>query len=76
MAEYGGRERVLAWIAGRDWALPYPAIVTGVVRRRGASRSLPTTWQRLPCSSTKAAANKPSTGPNPDADGDGLILSK
>ena len=28
-AEFGGRERVLAWIAGRDWALPYPAIVTG-----------------------------------------------
>ena len=27
--EYGGRERVLAWIAGRDWALSYPAIVTG-----------------------------------------------
>ena len=32
-AEFGGRERVLAWIAGRDWALSYPAIVTGTLWR-------------------------------------------
>ena len=69
--EYGGRERVLAWIAGRDWALPYPAIVTGTY---GAGRFAVFTYD-LATSTVlfhQGRREQASTGPNPDADGDGL----
>ncbi|MCY4437002.1 MAG: hypothetical protein OXE05_06670 [Chloroflexi bacterium] len=69
--EYGGRERVLAWIAGRDWALPYPAIVTGAY---GAGRFAVFTYD-LATSTVlfhQGRREQASTGPNPDADGDGL----
>ena len=70
-AEYGGRERVLAWIAGRDWALPYPAIVTGTY---GAGRFAVFTYD-LATSTVlfhQGRREQASTGSNPDADGDGL----
>ena len=70
--EYGGRERVLAWIAGRDWALPYPAIVTGT---HGAGRFAVFTYD-LATSTVlfhQGRREQASTGPNPDADGDGLF---
>ncbi len=69
--ECGGRERVLAWIAGRDWALPFPAIVTGVY---GAGRFAVFTYD-LATSTVlfhQGRREQASTGPNPDADGDGL----
>ncbi len=69
--EYGGRERVLAWIAGRDWALPYPAIVTGTY---GVGRFAVFTYD-LATSTVlfhQGRREQASTGPNPDADGDGL----
>ena len=69
--EYGGRERVLAWIAGRDWSLPFPAIVTGVY---GAGRFAVFTFD-LATSTVlfhQGRREQASTGPNPDADGDGL----
>ena len=69
--EYGGRERVLAWIAGRDWALPYPAIVTGTY---GAGRFSVFTYD-LATSTVlfhQGSREQASTGPNPDTDGDGL----
>ena len=71
-AEFGGRERVLAWIAGRDWALPYPAIVTGSY---GAGRFAVFTYD-LATSTVlfhQGRRDQASTGPNPDADGDGLF---
>ncbi len=69
--EYGGRERVLAWIAGRDWELPYPAIVTGTY---GAGRFAVFTYD-LATSTVlfhQGRREQASTGPDPDADGDGL----
>lgn len=69
--EYGGRERVLAWIAGRDWALPYPAIVTGTY---GAGRFAVFTYD-LATSTVlfhQGRRELASTGPNADTDGDGL----
>lgn len=69
--EYSGRERVLAWIAGRDWALPYPAIVTGTY---GAGRYAVFTYD-LATSTVlfhQGRREQASTGPNPDFDGDGL----
>ena len=71
-AEFGGRERVLAWIAGRDWALPYPAIVTGSY---GAGRFAVFTYD-LATSTVlfhQGRRDQASTGPHPDADGDGLF---
>lgn len=70
-ADYGGRERVLAWIAGRDWALPLPAIVTGT---HGAGRYAVFTYD-LATSTVlfhQGRREQASTGPNPDFDGDGL----
>ena len=69
--EYGGRERVLAWIAGRDWALPYPAIVTGVY---GEGRFAVFTYDLAESTVLfhQGRREQASTGPNPDADGDGL----
>lgn len=70
-AEYGERERVLAWIAGRDWALPFPAIVTGTY---GAGRFAIFTYD-LATSTVlfhQGRREQASTGPNPDFDGDGL----
>jgi len=70
-AEYGGSERVLAWIAGRDWALPYPAIVTGTY---GSGRFAVFTYD-LATSTVlfhQGRREQASTGPNPDFDGDGL----
>ncbi len=71
-ADYGGRERVLAWLGGRDWALPYPAIVTG---NYGAGRFAVFTYDLA--SSTvlfhQGRREQASTGPTPDADGDGLF---
>lgn len=70
-AEYGGRERVLAWIAGRDWALPYPAIVTGTY---GAGRFAVFTYDLAESTVLfhQGRREQASTGPSPDADGDGL----
>ena len=71
-AEFGGRERVLAWIAGRDWALPYPAIVTGSY---GAGRFAVFTYDIATSTVLfhQGRRDQASTGPNPDADGDGLF---
>lgn len=69
--EYGGRERVLAWLGGSDWALPYPAIVTGT---HGAGRFAVFTYD-LATSTVlfhQGRRDLASTGPNPDTDGDGL----
>ena len=70
-AEYGGRERVLAWIAGRDWALPYPAIVTGTY---GAGRYAVFTYDLAESTVLfhQGRRDQASTGAHPDADGDGL----
>ncbi len=70
--EYGGPENVLAWIAGRDWALPFPAIVTGTY---GAGRFAVFTYD-LATSTVlfhQGRREQASTGPNPDFDGDGLF---
>lgn len=70
--EYGGSERVLAWIAGRDWALPYPAIVTGTY---GAGSFAVFTYD-LATSTVlfhQGRREQASTGSNPDTDGDGLF---
>ena len=70
--EYGGRERVLAWIAGRDWAMPFPAIVTGTY---GVGRFAVFTYD-LATSTVlfhQGRREQASTGPNPDFDGDGLF---
>lgn len=71
-SEFGDRERVLAWIAGRDWALPLPAIVTGT---HGAGRYAVFTYD-LATSTVlfhQGRREQASTGPNPDFDGDGLF---
>jgi hypothetical protein len=70
--EYGGNERVLAWIAGRDWALPYPAIVTGTY---GAGRFAVFTYDLAESTVLfhQGRRELASTGSNPDADGDGLF---
>ena len=57
-AEFGGRERVLAWIAGRDGPCRIRRLSPAAMAR-GALPSLHTTSQRPRCSSTKAAATKP-----------------
>ena len=70
--KYGGRERVLAWIAGRDWAMPFPAIVTGTY---GAGRFAVFTYD-LATSTVlfhQGRREQASTGPKPDIDGDGLF---
>ena len=64
-AEFGGRERVLAWIAGRDWALPYPAIVTGSY---GAGRfavftyDLARVYRALPPRPPRPSEHRPKSG--------------
>ena len=68
---FGGRERVLAWLGGRDWALPYPAIVTGTY---GSGCFAVFTYD-LATSTVlfhQGRREQASAGPNPDADGDGL----
>ncbi len=67
----GGRERVLAWLGGRDWALPFPAIVTGTY---GAGRFAVFTYD-LATSTVlfhQGRREQASTGSKPDFDGDGL----
>ncbi len=70
--EYGGNERVLAWVAGRDWALPFPAIVTGTY---GAGRFAVFTYDLAESTVLfhQGSPDLASTGDRPDADGDGLF---
>jgi hypothetical protein len=63
---------VVAWIAGRDWATPHPAIVAG---RHGAGRYAVFAYD-LAASTVSFRQGRPelaSTGLAPDADGDGAF---
>jgi hypothetical protein len=70
---YAGPEApaaALAWVAGRDWAMPHPAVVTGTY---GAGRFAVFAYD-LAASTVLFHQGQPalaSTGPTPDADGDG-----
>jgi hypothetical protein len=66
------RDNVLAWVAGPDWAMPHPAIVTGTL---GAGRFALFAYD-LATSTVLFHQGRPelaSTGPTPDADGDGTF---
>lgn len=66
------REDVVAWVAGPDWAMPHPAIVTGSL---GAGRFALFAYD-LAASTVLFHQGRPemaSTGPTPDADGDGTF---
>lgn len=62
----------LAWVAGQDWAMPHPAVVTGTY---GAGRYAVFAYD-LALSTVLFHQGRPelaSSGPTPDADGDGAF---
>jgi hypothetical protein len=68
----GPGQAVLAWVAGRDWAMPHPAVVTG---EYGAGRYAVFAYD-VAASTVLFRQGRPelaSTGPTPDADGDGVF---
>jgi hypothetical protein len=63
---------VVAWVAGPDWPMPHPAIVTGT---HGAGRFAVFAYD-LASSVVLSHQGRPelaSTGPTPDSDGDGVF---
>jgi len=65
-------ESVVAWVAGRDWPMPHPAVVVG---RYGTGRFAVFAYD-LATSTVLFRQGRPelaSTGPAPDSDGDGVF---